>query len=170
MKKKWQSYSDNGFKVPDAYFDTFASHLKDRQQLQALNGSKNEGFQIPSDYFKTIELRIKEHTKTSKVITLWWSDPRAITASLTAIAAVLVLLLLLWNPTTPQTNFESISSTSLNDYFEERDIQEFLTYEELAKIEENTSIFESISLTDEVIFDMIDNQVLNDDLEQFPVK
>jgi hypothetical protein len=170
MKKNWQSYSDNGFKVPEAYFDTFASHLKDEQQLRALDGLKKEGFRVPPNYFETVDVRIREHKKTAKVIPLWWSDSRALTASLSAVAAALVLLLLLWNPSSPQTNFTNISSTALNDYFEEQDIQEFLTYEELEKIEENTSIFESISLTDEVIFEMIDNQVLNDDLEHLPNK
>lgn len=170
MKKDWQSNSDSGFKVPDAYFDTFASHLKEEQQLRALNGSKKEGFSVPSGYFETVDARIKKHGNTTKVIALRWSGPRVLTGSLAAVAAALVLLLLLWNPAAPQTNFENISSTALIDYFEEQDIQEFLTYEELGKIEENTSIFESISLTDEVIFEMIDTQVLEHNLEFVPNK
>jgi hypothetical protein len=165
MNKNWQSYSDNGFKVPDAYFDTFASHLKEELQLRTLDESKKKGFSVPSGYFETVDVRIKEYGKTTKVIALWWSDPRVLTGSLAAVAAALVFLLLLWNPAGPQNNFENISSTALNDYFEEQDIQEFLSYEELGKIEENTSIFHSMTLTDEMILEMIDNQVLEDNLE-----
>lgn len=168
MKKGWQSYRDKGFKVPDAYFDTFALHLKEEQQLRALNESKKEDFCVPSGYFEAVDVRIKAHANSTKVIALWWSDPRILSGSLAVVAAAMVLLLLLWNPTAPQTNLKNISSTALNEYLEEQDIQEFLTYEELEKIEENTSIFQSISLTDDLIFEMIDNQVLEDELKHIP--
>lgn len=170
MKENWQSYSDKGFKVPDAYFENFASRLKEEQQLRALNASKKKGFSVPPNYFETVDARIKEHGKTKNVIALWWSDPRVLSGSLAAVAAALVVLLLLWNPKAPQTDLKNISSTALNAYFEEQDIQEFLTYEELEKIEENTSIFQSISLSDELIFEMIDNKVLEDELEHNPNK
>ena len=164
MKKNADSFFESGFKIPDTYFDTFETRLKEMQQLEALNPLKDDGFRTPQGYFEALDTRLQNPKNSGKVLTLWPLDRRVISAAL-AMAAAILILLFLWNPEPGPANFDNISAAALNDYFEEEGIQDFITDEDLSKIEDNATIFQSFSMNEELFYYFIDDQVLEDELE-----
>ncbi|HEA30615.1 MAG TPA: hypothetical protein ENH91_11570 [Leeuwenhoekiella sp.] len=160
MKKNWESYSDSGFKVPETYFDTFEEHLKENLRLVDMAAHKEDGFSVPQGYFESLDTRIKN----KKVMILWPLNKRFITGALAAAAAALILVLFLWNPAPQENTFENLSASTLHDYLADEGIQEFMTEDDLTKIEDNNSIFQSFTMSDDLLFEMIDDQVLEDEL------
>ena len=93
-KSDWLSkiYKDQGFKIPEGYFDALKEELSTKLAEESL--SKGSGFEIPEGYFQGLEERILskvEHPKKGKIVSL-----RTIILRVSAVAAIVTLLLTIY--------------------------------------------------------------------------
>ena len=62
--------------------------------------------------------------------------------------------------------FDSLSITSLESYFEEEDrIQDYFSAEELSTIQDNTSIFDDQSVSEDLIYEYVDQDIIQNTLD-----
>lgn len=161
MKNEWNTHKKEGFTVPSGYFENVEEAIYTKMALEKSRTKNDDGFKVPEFYFE--KFNVQKPDKKSKLFSLL---PAQKTLVWTAVAAVLALVFLLWNPLAPSTDpLKNISSSSLNTYFENEDIQEYLTEEELAKIENNTYIINPSSISDDLIFDVINKDILEEEPE-----
>ena len=61
--------------------------------------------------------------------------------------------------------FDSLSITSLESYFEDEDrLQDYFSSEELNTIQNNTSIFDDQVVTDDIIYEYVDQEIIQSSL------
>ena len=160
-----KKHKEKVFQTPQNYFEDFEKRLHTELKFQELFPVKGDGFTVPDGYFEEVELRlIKNTAATSKVIK---PNFKAFAAAVTTIAAVFALLFYAIKPNNYSTDFDSISLSNLENYLYDQDrFQDYLSYEELTHIEENTSIFDDETLSDDLIYDYVDQDIITNSLEE----
>ncbi|MAW94655.1 MULTISPECIES: hypothetical protein [unclassified Leeuwenhoekiella] len=147
------------FKLPENYFEQFEKRLFTELKFQELYPDNKDGFSVPDGYFDKVEtLILAKTTKEPRVITL---NYRRFAAAVATIAALFALLFYAVKPNANDAGFEGLSLSNLENYLIEQDrIQDFFSVEELNTIEANTSFFDEDHLSDEVILEYVDQDVI----------
>ncbi|WP_442845939.1 hypothetical protein [Leeuwenhoekiella sp. H156] len=147
------------FKLPENYFEQFEDRLYTELKFRELYPDNQDGFTVPDGYFDQVETSIlAKTTREPKVISL---NYRKFAAAVATIAALFALLFYAEKPNANDAGFEGLSLSSLENYLVEQDrIQDFFSDEELNSIEANTSFFDDDHLSDEVILEYVDQDVI----------
>lgn len=174
MKEK-KLNKNNGFKIPEDYFNHLEDRIMNRIDLDAQKiTNKKNGFTVPDQYFNSIEdnffAKIKEDESQTKIISIF-NTKTSITVA--AIAASLVLLFSLSNITildkSEEINFSTLDIVDISTYIEQGNIE--LSDSELADIigEEIdfTSNFENSPIDDEAVLDYLDLNELENEIIYF---
>ena len=133
---------NNGFKVPEDYFNSFEERLNTRLYL---DDKKSNGFKTPDNYFENFKVNLPQN-ETSKVIR--FSSKKTIII-ITSIAATIALLLTL-TFNTKQQNLNNLDSELLSAY----------VYDEI-ETEDLNLFLEDVSLNEADFLEL-----KNDNLEQ----
>ncbi|WP_051908125.1 hypothetical protein [Flavimarina sp. Hel_I_48] len=165
MNKQEKDIKNGGFKIPQGYFNTFEERLMQNQMLSGISSTKENGFKVPPAYFENFDVRLEDKLEDKKVVKLWYQDRRAAACFLSAVAAVFIAFLFLWNPEKENT-LDNLSSTALSDYLIHEGIQELLSEEDLSTIEDNSTLFQSFTMSDDLLFEMIDEQLYDAEFAQ----
>lgn len=142
------------FKLPENYFEQFGEELEAQIALEeALGGKVKAGFSIPEAYFETVVLDVsrlsrKQKEKTSKVLSLF--TPKILWSGLSIAAAAILLISLLWNPTTELESFDTLDLAEITEYMNTEALA--FTTDELAGL-----------LSDEAMNTLIENTAILDD-------
>ena len=143
--------SDNNnkeqFNIPSDYFKSFDDRLFTELKFQELFPNKVDVFTVPENYFEDVTLKIIEQNKPQGKLISY--DFKTFAKAFVALAAVVVLLFYVINPVgTPE---DLIDQDQLPYYFSDED---------LSNIEDNTSIFDQQLDSEEVIYDYIDQDII----------
>ena len=157
--------NEEAFQIPQNYFEDFEQRLQAELKFQQLFPTKGDGFTVPNGYFEEVELRlIKNAVTPSRVIN---HNFKAFTAAVVTIAAVIALLFYVVNPVNTNSDFDGLSLTNLENYLDDQDrLQDYSSYEELTSIEANTSFFDDQTLSDDVIYEYVDQDIIANSLEE----
>lgn len=156
--------SKNPFKIPDNYFESFDSRLKNKLSQGMSSIPEEEGFVVPDGYFDTVHDAVLKRldTQESNIIQLnaykkyyYWAA---------SIAAIFVVALVLNLNSSPEPTFESLADSDIDNYFENNDI-DLSSYE----------IAEFIEVDQLEVYDIMENHFveeqmvdyLNDNIEDF---
>ena len=151
------------FNVPLGYFESFEERLLIELKFQKLFPNNNDGFLVPEHYFSHVEQAILDQNKPQGKLVRY--NFKTILSSVAAIAAVLLVLFYVVNPIEKEMQFDSLSITSLESYFEEEDrIQDYFSAEELSTIQDNTSIFDDQSVSEDLIYEYVDQDIIQNTL------
>ena len=163
MKENWKNIKDEGFKVPSGYFDNFEKNLKDEIFLQNILKKDKGGFTTPKGYFENLEIDLNNRLikGQKRVFTLEKSVAAGIAMS---IAALLVLALYVVIPGRDISNFDDLTFTSMEEYLSEDGIQDYITNQDLNEIEASTSFIDNAAVSDDLIFEYLDNTIIEDDI------
>ncbi|MEH6656593.1 hypothetical protein [Leeuwenhoekiella marinoflava] len=154
---------NNQFNVPQGYFESFDERLMTELKFQQLFPEKSDGFTVPENYFDQVEKTIIELSKPQGKLVNY--NFKTITGTAAAIAAVLLVLFSVVNPIDKEMEFDSLSITSLESYFEDEDrLQDYFSSEELNTIQNNTSIFDDQVVTDDIIYEYVDQEIIQSSL------
>lgn len=162
MKNIWKTYTKDEYQLPPDYFEEFEIHLKNEIKLRELESNSSGGYKVPKHYFKNLTPAQFKPEKRK----VFWITPTFKAASWAAVAAILVLVFLVYKPsTTPTNTLENLSSSSLDAYFEDEGIQEYITMEDITKIENSTNFIKATAVSDDIIYDNINKEILEEELE-----
>lgn len=151
------------FNVPQGYFESFDERLMTELKFQQLFPNKSDGFTVPQDYFEQVESTIIDQNKPQGKLIHY--NFKTVIGTAAAIAAVLLMLLYVINPIDKEMEFDSLSITSLESYFEDEDrLQDYFSNEELSFIEDNTSIFDDQVVTEDVLYEYVDQDIIQNSL------
>lgn len=109
---------NNGFHVPDGYFDSLSDEIFSKMEADKMNYTEGEDFKVPSGYFDAFTDRVltKVRMEESKVVPVIPLKKYYFIAA--SIAAVLVLLLTLqWSGGGLDTE-GILANSDIEDYFE----------------------------------------------------
>jgi hypothetical protein len=148
------------FQLPENYFVQFGKELQAQIALEeALGGKMKAGFSIPEAYFETRALSVsalsrkqKESIeKTPKVISLF--TRKIFWSGLSIAAAAILLISLLWNPTTDVESFDTLDLAEITYYmnnealaFNTDELAILLSDEAMNILMENTAILDDEQL------------------------
>lgn len=151
------------FDVPQGYFESFDERLMIELKFQQLFPKKSDGFTVPENYFDQVEKTIIQLNKPQGKLVNY--NFKTVIGSIAAIAAVLLVLFYVVNPIDKEMEFDSLSITSLENFFEDEErLQDYFSAEELSTIENNTSIFDDQVVTDEIIYEYVDQDIIQSSL------
>ncbi len=108
----------NPFKTPDGYFDSLEDQIMQTAKSPLSSISKEEVFKTPDNYFENFEVRLPEKIdvkKETKVIGLGAYKKHIYTIS--AIAAVIAVIILLQIPKATTLSFDDIASNDIEEYY-----------------------------------------------------
>lgn len=125
MRKKGLAYKDQGFKVPEGYFESFEARMMDRIGQETRLPSAKQPFSVPENYFEGFETRmlkrIKQEPQKGRVIPLFGKKMLSYVAGIAAVLAVLFTSGLM-NPAQKAT-FEDLDMLAVENYlFETLDL------------------------------------------------
>ncbi len=157
MKEK--STHNDKLQVPENYFEEFENRLYAELEFQKLFPVKLDGFIVPEGYFENLDAEIRKRVLAQpKVIQL---NYRKIATTAVSIAAALALLFYVIKPTPETQDFEGLSISNLESYLLEQErIQDLFSDEELNTIEANTSFFDEDQISEELIYEYVDQDVI----------
>ncbi|MGB5943472.1 MAG: hypothetical protein WBG71_11380 [Leeuwenhoekiella sp.] len=159
MKKIKPHTDKEDFGLPKDYFAKFGGRLGDEIMLRELM-PKKEGFKVPTGYFESNHDRITGSRIKSKVIPM----RQKVMATITAVAAVLLIAFLVFRPNKiSEPTFESLSYNNLDAYLSQEDVTDYLLEQDDSFLED-TSILETSSLVAEDVFDYLQEFPLNEEL------
>ncbi|WP_416443149.1 hypothetical protein ACH3O9_00120 [Leeuwenhoekiella sp. A16] len=162
MKESWKNIKKEGYQVPSGYFDDFEKNLKEEILLQTILKKDQGGFTIPDGYFDNLDTQINARLKPkNKIFTLEKSIAIGIVMS---IAALLVVALLVIIPGRRISNFDDLTFTSMEEYLSEDGIQDYISNQDLNEIEASSSFIDKSSVSDDLIFEYLDNTIIEDDI------
>lgn len=162
MKSKNENNKQQ-FNIPLGYFESFENRMLTELKFQELFPNKNDGFSVPAQYFEKVEQVILNQNKPKGKLVEY--NFKTIAATVAAIAAVLLVLFNVVNPIEKEMQFDSLSITSLENYFEEEErVQDYLSAEELSTIENSTSIFDNETVSEELIYEYVDQDIVQSSL------
>ena len=162
MKESWKNIKKEGYQVPSGYFDDFEKNLKEEILLQTILKKDQGGFTTPDGYFDNLDTQIKARlNQKNKIFTLEKSIAIGIVMS---IAALLVVALLVIIPGRRISNFDDLTFTSMEEYLSEDGIQDYISNQDLNEIEASTSFIDKSSVSDDLIFEYLDNTIIEDDI------
>lgn len=162
MKESWKNIKKEGYQVPSGYFDDFEKNLKEEILLQKILKKDQGGFTTPDGYFDNLDTQIKARlNQKNKIFTLEKSIAIGIVMS---IAALLVVALLVIIPGRRISNFDDLTFTSMEEYLSEDGIQDYISNQDLNEIEASTSFIDKSSVSDDLIFEYLDNTIIEDDI------
>lgn len=162
MKESWKNIKKEGYQVPSGYFDDFEKNLKEEILLQKILKKDQGGFTTPDGYFDNLDTQINARlNQKNKIFTLEKSIAIGIVMS---IAALLVVALLVIIPGRRISNFDDLTFTSMEEYLSEDGIQDYISNQDLNEIEASTSFIDKSSVSDDLIFEYLDNTIIEDDI------
>ena len=162
MKESWKNIKKEGYQVPSGYFDDFEKNLKEEILLQKILKKDQGGFTTPDGYFDNLDTQIKARlNQKNKIFTLEKSIAIGIVMS---IAALLVVAFLVIIPGRRISNFDDLTFTSMEEYLSEDGIQDYISNQDLNEIEASTSFIDKSSVSDDLIFEYLDNTIIEDDI------
>ncbi|WP_248723902.1 hypothetical protein [Seonamhaeicola sp. ML3] len=133
MKKdKLHNLKDNGFKVPEGYFNGLEDQIISELKLKDI--TKEPGFKIPGTYFDTLEDTIVSKTKhkETKVVKLF-SKKVVLYASSIAAAILLLFNLSIFEKENIEPDYASLENYLLNEDISAYEIASFLEEEDLTE-------------------------------------
>lgn len=119
MKEKGNIPKNNGFKVPDSYFDDFqVDFSQDKTPSALLDQIETSGFKTPNNYFEDFKVELPKEKNTSKVIRL---HTKQVITAVASIAAIAIFILLIYKNPVQDFSSEEISSLAIEDYLEQNE-------------------------------------------------
>tara|TARA_R110002020_G_scaffold431036_2_gene640860 strand:- start:210 stop:710 length:501 start_codon:yes stop_codon:yes gene_type:complete len=163
MKENWKDMKFDGFKIPDDYFDSFEERLQQEIKLQNLLPKDTSDFNMPKGYLDKFQNDILKKTveQKSKVIPL---NQRKAFVILTGIAALFILMLYVIKPQSPVSSFDDLTFSGIEDYLGEDGIQDYLNQDDLNQIEESSSLFDTYTMSDDVILEYLENISIEEEI------
>jgi hypothetical protein len=163
MNNNLNKIKTTGFNTPKDYFESFdkklLSKLASKNQLDTI---KSTGFNIPEGYFETVDEIIfnkVENKKETKVVQLFSWKKVAYTS---AIAASLILMFNIFNPSDELT-FDALEMATIENYLFDED---FLSYEiaSLLTLDDlNSDVFTNTNISEATLEDyLLDNTNIED--------
>ncbi|RXG23687.1 hypothetical protein [Leeuwenhoekiella aequorea] len=147
------------FNIPSDYFKSFDDRLFTELKFQELFPNKVDVFTVPENYFEDVSLKIIEQNKPQGKLISY--DFKMFAKAFVALAAVVVLLFYVINPVGTPEDFDSLSVSSIESYLIDQDqLPYYFSDEDLSNIEDNTSIFDQQLDSEEVIYDYIDQDII----------
>jgi hypothetical protein len=133
------SSENNGFKMPEGYFNRFPDRILSRIQedRSAPRAGEDPAFKVPDGYFDSFPGRLERRLepKQSQVRSLWGSRLGWIAAA----AAAVVLMLVLWPEQRISVEYGDLNGEAIVEYlqaeewdFSSEEIAELLSLEEIA--------------------------------------
>ncbi len=153
-KNRLENIKDNGFKVPDNYFNNFEQNLLNEIKLK--NKINTSGFKVPEGYFESLTQTIHNavtEKKQGKVISLFsWKK----IAYATGIAASLILMFNIIYNKKEVVTLDSVETASIENYIlntdiESSDIASLLSNEDISEMTFTKSNLSSETLEDYVL-------------------
>lgn len=166
--KKLRYHPDQGFKVPENYFQDFEERMmliiKEERCLED-SYKGDSGFTVPQDYMNSLEdqilSKVENKKPRGKLISLF-NNPKNYYAAAVAAVFIGIISTLLFDPVSPEFSFDSIELTIMENYIDEGNID--LNYHEISNIiiEGNYSLdFNTIGISDEEVFNYLDQSMEN---------
>jgi hypothetical protein len=113
-----RSEKNNGFRVPDGYFDTLPGRLMDRIGKDGIpNSTEKGGFRVPEGYFETLSDRVARRLPEQQVrVRKLWTTPLVWISAAAAVIAFLLLLI----PAREEgvLQFEDLSGDTIAEYLQ----------------------------------------------------
>lgn len=170
MKKDKSHKNNDGFKVPEGYFESFESKLFEKiasDKDNQLSSKMDSGFKIPEDYFTTLEdnilQKIDDDKPKGKLISL---RTRKNILYLSGIAAMIAIIISISIPKESGLNFNSIEVADIHAYFTEEDIE--LSTTEIASLLDDditySETFEKELIDDETLLEYLSEEDLDDEI------
>ncbi len=124
--KNLHNIKSSGFKVPNAYFDTFEKKiLNNIDEAHSLNNIKSTSFKVPENYFDSIETRIteriSEEVQETKVISL--INKKTVIYISSIAAAILILFNLSIFDNNP--SFDNLETETVENYILDENISSY---------------------------------------------
>lgn len=170
MKKHKSHKNNDGFKVPEGYFESFENKLFEKIASDTdsqLNPKMNSGFKVPEDYFATLEdtilQKIDDDKPKGKLISL---QTRRNILYFSGIAAMIAIIISISIPKESEVNFDSIEIADIHAYFNEEDV-ELSTTEIAALLDDDitySETFEKELIDDETLLEYLSEEDLDDDI------
>lgn len=151
-KSKLHTIQETGFKVPDAYFDSFDERISKKLTAQKDMASiEDPGYKVPENYFENFDANLQARLKTmeqTKVRTLL--SPQNITY-ITGVAATLLLMLTVFLNSDDSVSINQVETASIENYLNEEnlnvyDIASFLNTDDMVLDDFVTNTFTDESL------------------------
>ncbi|WP_103864081.1 hypothetical protein [Aquimarina sp. I32.4] len=166
-------HTNNGFKVPENYFESFTNKLSEKvsstnnQNTPTLPDKKDTGFKVPKEYFTTLEGSIQQKLSANKskgkIISL---VHRKNILYISGIAAMITLILTISIQKKSEFDFDDIKVTDVHTYFSEENIE--LTNTEIASLLGEdinyTEVFEDELITDDTLLEYLSEENLDDEI------
>ncbi len=170
MKKDKSHNNNDGFKVPEGYFESFENKLFEKidSDTDSQRSSKmNSGFNAPEDYFDTLKdtilQKIDNDTPKGKLISL---QTRRNILYFSGIAAMIAIIISISIPKESEVNFDTIEIVDIDAYFNEEGIE--LSTAEIAALLDDDIIysetFEKELIDDKILLEYLSEEDLDDDI------
>lgn len=152
MKNK----SENPFKTPEGYFDSFQDRLLKNFSGDGTAFPKNAGFSVPEDHFETFRDKLYGRlTKNEVKVIPLFKDKRFIRIAASVAAIAIIFLGYQWN-SNEEVNFGSLANADIEAYFEDNEFG--LTSYDIAEV---------LPLDDMEISDIIDNHLEDENIVDY---
>ncbi|SEC91184.1 hypothetical protein SAMN04489761_3941 [Tenacibaculum sp. MAR_2009_124] len=151
----------NSFAVPENYFEEFDVDVLDQKDIDL---NKQNPFKLPNSYFDSFDDNLFEKIKESntvkeKVIPLYKKIVQLIPAA--AAASVLIFATYLYSKSTSSINFNTLSTTEIENWYENGYIDsssdELIIALNESDINFDNETFDSITLDDDNMEDYLNN-------------
>lgn len=107
---------NNGFKVPEGYFEGFEESLENRLFLEQL--PKKTGFEVPEGYFSDFEPPIIKESNTPKVIVFMRPILRYAVAASIIFALISSIFIMNWNDSSYENLYKNLSAQDASTWLE----------------------------------------------------
>ena len=154
-----KNQNNDQFNIPEGYFASFEERLYTELKFQELYPVKVNPFRVPAGYFEEVETRINNQNKPKGKLIKY--DFKTVTKVVITIAAAVALLFYVVKPFDTSVDFDSLSISSIENYLIDQDqLPYYFSDEDLTTIEDNTSIFDEQYVSEEVIYDYVDQDII----------
>jgi len=113
-----KSNKNNGFKIPEGYFEGLKDKLLDKLSEADSLLPNEDGFVAPDGYFDTLKEKISEKINTEEVKVIQLNPYRKYYFAAAAVAAVALIIFGLNRNTSETLTFESLAESDIESYFE----------------------------------------------------
>ncbi len=122
MKELNKLNKEDGFKIPEGYFDSLHERLLDRLDTEGHELPENDGFTVPDNYFNELHKNIQQKLKDEEPKIVQLHPYRKYYLAAASIAAIVLVWIGLNRETQEPITFQDIASSDIDSYFENHEI------------------------------------------------
>ncbi|MBQ4821808.1 hypothetical protein [Aquimarina sp. MMG016] len=168
MKKDNLHTNDNGFKIPEGYFDNFEKKLMNHIDADMSKNTSETGFKVPDDYFESLEdglfQKISNEKPKGKVISLFSKRNIFYFSGIAAMIAIIFSVVV--TKQSDSLDFNTLAIADIQAYYDEGNI-ELSSIEIASLLEEEVnylSPFEEKSISDDALLEYLSDEDLDDEI------